>query len=209
MGYGDDLFRNVAISGDIAIIGAMRTGTREGSAYILSRDSDGINNWGLLKRIEAKDQSTSLNFGYSVAIHDQVAIVGSIPDGFTNEEGGVAFIYSKNRGGIDNWGKVKMVKASDSVKNNQFGINVSISGNLAVVGGEDSDGIGAVYLYNKDTGGLNSWGEVKKIQANDISEFDYFGRSVSIDKNVIITGAFGDSSAGRSSGSAYLFQVNN
>ena len=52
---------------------------------------------------------------------------------------------------------------------------------------------------------LANYQEVAKLTAADAAANDWFGRSVAIDGNTIVIGAYGDDDAGDSSGSAYVF----
>ena len=71
---------SVSISGDYAIVGAYQdddNGNNSGSAYIFKRD--GIN-WTEQAKITASDGTWSNEFGYSVSISGDYAIVGAHQD---------------------------------------------------------------------------------------------------------------------------------
>jgi len=102
-----------------------------------------------------------------------------------------------------------------------FGCSVAMSGNIAVAGayGEDYDvnnqneieTAGAAYILYKDQGGINNWGIVKKLTANEREKNDYFGWSVAISGNYIVVGAYKEddnavnSDSVADAGSAYVF----
>ena len=51
---------------------------------------------------------------------------------------------------------------------------------------------GKVYIFDRDNGGTDNWGEIKNTTASDVADRDYFGESVSIsgsfkEKNVKVT----------------------
>jgi len=96
--------------------------------------------------------------------------------------------------------------ASDAAVFDVFGISVSISGNTALVGasGDDDRGFrtGSAYLFDITTGN-----QLAKLTASDATADDRFGKSVAISGNTALVGVSGDDDAGRSSGSAYLFDV--
>ena len=48
---------------------------------------------------------------------------------------------------------------------------------------------GAAYIFNKDKGGSDNWGQVKKLIASDGADNDDFGISVSMSGNNVIVGA--------------------
>ena len=75
---------SVSISGDYAIVGAYRededasganTQTAAGSAYIFERD--GLGNWTQAQKLTASDRAADDEFGFSVSISGDYAIVGA------------------------------------------------------------------------------------------------------------------------------------
>ena len=58
----------------------------------------------------------------------------------------------------------------------QFGFSVAISGDTAIVGAyiNDDDGSfsGSAYIFERNTGGANDWGEVQKLVASDAAGDD-------------------------------------
>jgi len=95
----------------------------------------------------------------------------------TLSNAGSAYIFKKDQGGTDNWGQVKKIVSSDRGASDFFGISVSIDGEYAIVGAstEDHDANGAntisnagsAYIFKKDQGGTDNWGQVKKIVSSD------------------------------------------
>ena len=213
-GATDDYFGlSVSISGDYAIVGAYGdddNGSLSGSAYIYQKDEGGTDNWGQVKKITASDGAASDDFGRSVSISGDNAIVGAFQDDDDGSSSGSAYSYQKDEGGTDNWGQVKKITASDGAESDYFGVSVSISGDYAIAGAylDDDNGSssGSAYIYQKDEGGTDNWGQVKKITASDGAASDYFGRSVSISGDYAIVGADGDGDNGSGSGSAYIYQ---
>ncbi|MDG1396985.1 MAG: hypothetical protein P8P88_01230, partial [Polaribacter sp.] len=86
---------SVAISGDVAIVGAYAEDPNgignAGAAYIFERNSSGT--WVEEQKIVASDGAQSDVFGRSVAISGDVAIVGAYRD---NNIAGSAYIFSAN-----------------------------------------------------------------------------------------------------------------
>jgi len=64
---------------------------------------------------------------------------------------------------------------------------------------------GAAYVFERDNGGADNWGQVTKILAPDGAHSDQFGNAVAIDADLIVVGAPEDEDLGSRSGSAYLF----
>jgi FG-GAP repeat len=212
-GASDDEFgRSVSISADTAIVGAYYdddNASNSGSAYIFSRDYGGADNWGEFKKLITGDAAVGDWFGYSVSISGDTAIVGAYGDDNNGSQSGSAYIFSRDHGGIDNWGEVLELTPSDGAAYDGFGHSVSISGDTAIVGadGDDDNGSysGSAYIFSRDQGGADNWGEIKKLTAGDGATDDIFGYSVSISGDTAIVGAYGDDGNGDYSGSAYIF----
>ncbi len=212
----DDFFgESVAISGDTVIVGAHNAGSK-GAAYVFQRDEGGGDNWGEVKKIIGTLTTTFDVFGFSVGISGDTVIVGAKWDDILvmNDNGGSAYIFERNKGGADNWGQVNPLPiiASDAAGGDNFGNRVSISGNIAIVAAEANEDngtrTGSAYILERDEGGVDNWGEVAKITASDLAEFDQFGISVGISGNTTVVGAFGNDDDGAASGSAYIFDLN-
>ncbi len=96
--------------------------------------------------------------------------------------------------------------SSDGEAYTNFGNSVAIDGNLALIGAYRDNGngsnSGSAYLYRFDG---SSWQEEAKLLASDGASEDNFGRSVSIDGNLALVGAYWDDDNGSNSGSAYIF----
>jgi hypothetical protein len=212
-GTASDYFGvSVSLSGNYAIVGASAdddNGSFSGSAYIFYKDQGGTANWGEVKKITASDGAAGDNFGRSVSISANYAIVGSIYDNDNGSSSGSAYIFNKDQGGTGNWGEIKKIIASDGAAADWFGYPVSLSSDYAIIGahGDDDNGnrSGSAYIFNKDQGGTANWGEIKKIIASDGAADDRFGQSVSISGNYAIVGADGDDDNGNATGSAYIF----
>ena len=205
---GDNFGWSVTISGDTVVVGALLSS----SAYIYERNNGGSNNWGETKKLIDSDGVINDGFGWSVSISENTVVVGNSRDDDNGIVSGSASIYERNQGGNNNWGEVKEILASDRETFDRFGQSVAISGNTVVIGayGNDDNGIasGSVYIYERDNGGSNNWGEVKKITASDGEAFTRFGDSVAILGDALVVGASRDNDNGNNSGSAYIFERN-
>jgi len=205
---GDNFGFSVSISGDRAIVGAFNNddlGGRSGSAYIFERDLSG--SWSEVTKLLASDGGDAEQFGDSVSISGDRAIVGArFADGVITRAGS-AYIFERDSGG--SWSEVAKLSASDGQIFALFGISVSISDDRAIVGARQHKDvlgqvIGSAYIFERDLSG--SWSEVSKLLASDAAAGDIFGDSVSISDDRAIVGAFGNDDAGAISGSAYIFE---
>ena len=182
-------------------------------------------NWDEIIKTAASDRTASDYFGYSVSISGDYAVVGAyledhdVSGGNEMSDAGSAYIF-KNTGGT--WSEVRKITASDRAASDNFGYSVSISGDYAVVGahyedhdasgGDEKTNAGSAYIFKKDQGGTDNWGQLQKIIASDRTSYDYFGVSVSISNDYVIVGAHRedhDANGGNEmidAGSAYIFK---
>jgi len=146
-------------------------------------------------KVTASDADT---FGYSLSIDGDIAVVGA-PD--TDVVRGVGVVFVRNEGGFDNWGEVARLVAHDAFPFDQLGRSVSIHGDLAVAGAiGDDDDTGAAYLFERNHGGPNVWGELIKLTASDAAPGQWFGEAVAVNGDTVVVGA---PQAG--TGSGYVF----
>ena len=147
---------SVAISGNYAIVGAYwededasgaNTQSDAGSAYVFERAATG--NWTQSQKLTASDRAADDEFGYSVSISGDYAIVGAWQENEdasganTQTWAGSAYIFE--RAATGNWTQAQKLTASDRAAGDWFGRSVSISGDYAIVGAnrEDEDASGA------------------------------------------------------------------
>ncbi|MCH8346643.1 MAG: FG-GAP repeat protein, partial [Chloroflexi bacterium] len=145
----DTLGFSVAISGDIAVVGAIREDAggspldNFGAAYVFGRDEGGAGNWGELKKLTASDAQSLDHFGSSVAVSGDTVVVGAPVLAIPEAGPGAAYVFQRDQGGAGNWGEVKKLTASDAQALDRFGFSVAISGDTAVVGADLEDAGGA------------------------------------------------------------------
>ncbi len=201
-GTADDNFgSSVALSENVAIIGAINdddTAPYAGSAYIYRYDGQ---TWLQEGKLLASDGASVDNFGSSVAISGDAAIVGAPNDGDRGPGSGSAYIYRFNG---TNWSQEAKFIASDGAAWDGFGSSVGISDSVAAVGALGDDilrGSAYVFRFNGE-----SWSEEQKLTASDGAPNDQFGAAVAMSNNALVVGARGvAANSGPDSGSAYVY----
>lgn len=202
---------SVAISGDNAIVGARLGCTNEnhsdtinsaGAAYIYSKDQGGQGTWGLVKKIVSSDRIQDAEFGNSVALSGEYAIVGAQQAYFYDGDyikvlnTAAAYIFSKNYGGNENWGQVEKIVPSGMLEY-ESSCNVAMTGNYAVISAVDYSDLDMngypknsfVYIFEKDRDASNNWTQIKKVVPE--KEYEAFN-SVAIFEDNLMIGATGD-----------------
>ncbi|MEN6310970.1 MAG: FG-GAP repeat protein, partial [Acidobacteriota bacterium] len=89
-----------------------------------------------------------------------------------------------------------------------FGYSVAVSAGIAIVGApRDSDAwsyAGAAYVFYRDQGGTDGWGQVKKFKAGDASASAGAGYDVAVADGYAVVGAPYAGGGGTQKGQAYI-----
>lgn len=147
----------VAISGDTLIAGANNSIVEignalfiaPGAAYIYRRGNVTplVGPWSLQQKLLPNDFNDSGQFGFSLAIDQDTALVGAP---FTGD-GGTVYSFVRN-GNI--WTNQTQLVPSDRTNGDAFGFSVALQGTRAVIGavGKSSNnvaGVGAAYVFTQ------------------------------------------------------------
>ncbi len=160
----DGFGASVAISGDLAVVGACfedsnATGVNgdphdnslnvSGAAYVFERSGSG---WIQAAYLKASNPDAADYFGYSVAISGDLLVVGAFAEdsnatGVDGNQGnaansaasssGAAYVFERIAG---TWSQQAYLKASNTGRDDLFGWSVAISGELIVVGAVGESG---------------------------------------------------------------------
>ncbi len=201
----DDFGWSVSISGDYVIVGSVSddvVGPNSGSVYIFKRSGT---TWTQEEKLLPSDPEEQANFGGSVSISGNSAIIGAhhaTVDSATWV--GAAYVFTRS-GTI--WTQEAKLLASDGARYDEFGGSVSISGDYAIAGAraDDENAIrtGSAYVFQRSG---TTWTQEAKLLPSDGLHLDYFGCSVSLFGNYAVIGSYHHDDNGENSGSAYLFK---
>ncbi len=198
---------SVDLDGDTAIAGAYLddlNGTADaGSAYVFFRTGT---SWSQQAKLTASDPGLDDQFGWSVAIDGDTAVVGALHydvSEMSNE--GAAYVFTRSG---TTWSQQSKLTASDAASNDFFGSSVGVSGDTVIVGAEQNDhsgedDAGAAYVFTRSG---TTWSQQAKLIADDADEDDMFGNAVSIAGDTVIIGALdADHNGFDEAGAAYIF----
>ncbi|MCX6894014.1 MAG: putative Ig domain-containing protein, partial [Verrucomicrobia bacterium] len=208
---------SVSLSGDTIVVGASGVDITNqidfGAAYVFDRNQGGADQWGFMKKLLASDRAVNDQLGTSVSISGDTIVAGAPLADVGGSDRGAAYIFARNQGGTNQWGQVKKLSAADAVNTDHFGASVAVNGDNAVIGSPLADAggsdRGAAYVFARNQGGAEQWGQVKKLTSSDAANSDHFGSAVAINNESVVVGAPGaDGSGGIDYGAAYLFWQN-
>lgn len=185
---GDGFGASVSISGDRVIIGSPSDddiALGAGSAYVFRFDAE-AGEWVQEQKLFAADGETADNFGLSVAMSGDVAVIGSpgqdlaCPGDPTADDAGAAYVFRFDHD-ASQWVQEQELIAPDCAFDDNFGCAVSITDDLVVVGErrDDDNGFcaGAAYVFRYDPVSC-LWVFEQKLLASDGHADDQFGISV-------------------------------
>ena len=194
---------SVAIDGRLAIVGAPANKSvaweergSAGSAYLFD-----VTSGQQLFRLTADLAISGNLFGWAVALDGSRAIIGAPAAGEAGTNTGTAYLMDVTTGQ-----QLLTLTADDPGARDGFASSVDIHGNTAIVGSRWDDDLGestgAAYLFD-----VTSGQQLHKVRGHDTTQGDRIGISVGIHGNTAIAGAFADDDAGKSSGTAFVFDV--
>lgn len=200
----DWLGYEIAIDGNLACISAPRDddqGTDAGAVYLLER---GPSNWVGLVKLMASDGAAGDWFGQSLALENDVLVVGSHLSGI--DDRGAAYVFRN----IDSvWVEEARLESEDITAGDNFGWSVAISDGQIMVGAflADPDGksnAGAAYVFERDTAG--QWVQVQKLVSALAQPGDFSANAIALDHDQVLIGAYGADLDGSTSGTAILYK---
>ncbi len=195
---GDQFGWSVSVSGNTAVIGApyktVNSNSEQGAAYVFVQ-SGGM--WTQQAELISSDGAANDNFGYSVAVNGNTAVVGAYYKTVnSNSRQGAAYVFVQSGG---TWTQQAELTSSDGAALDQFGSSVSVSGNTALVGANNkAQGVAYVFVQSGGT-----WSQQAELTASDGASGDLFGSSVSVSGAMAVVGAYDKAPLGQ--GAAYVF----
>ena len=208
-GAADDVFgAAVGISGLNVIVGApgddIGTTPHQGSAYVFVR-SIATPMWFQQAKLTFIDGEENDGFGASVAISGSTAILGLAVDTVGgNFAQGSACVFTCSG---TTWSQQARLLAADGSAGDNFGVDVAIAGNTAIVGSASDDvptqNQSSAYVFVRSG---TTWTQQSQLFAANGAVGDEFGTAVSISgENVIVGSRTHDVGTEVNAGAAYIF----
>lgn len=196
---------SVAVSGSMMIVGnshgdgKVRT---SGSATLYQIGNTRTETLSTIQKIYASDGERLDNFGASVAISGNHAIVGAIYDDDSAENAGAAYIYEIGANQDYTMSSEKKIIASEGSAQNWFGSSVAVSGDYVVIGDTKTPN---TYIYEL---GFSEDQIMSSEQTTD-SDID-LKKSLSISGDYAIIGSpLSSNENGINAGTIYFYNLQN
>ena len=202
---GDFFGFSVALSGDTALIGALKDdddtlGVEAGSAYVFVR-SEKI--WRQQAKLTAVDGAPNDTFGGNVALFDDMAVIGAMRDDDVGENSGSVYMFTRSKG---EWSQFSKFIAADTAEGDAFGQSIALSADIMVIGAprDDAQGkdSGSAYVFTRSG---KVWSQQAKLTATDGAAGDLFGISVALSGETLLVGADLNDEKADNAGAAYVY----
>ena len=155
----------------------------------------------------ASDAAVSDNFGISVSLYGDTALIGAINgDDDSNNKADSGSVYVFTRSSSDGtFTQQSKIHSSDAAVSDEFGRSVSLYGDTALIGAKIDDSvISIVYVFTRPNAD-GTFTEQDTLNATDAKTNDNFGISVSLYGDTALIGTNSDDDVGSNSGSVYVF----
>jgi hypothetical protein len=199
----DGFGRATVVRGDTAFVGAPMA-SAGGAVYVYTR-IEGV--WTQVQKLNAIDSPPGADFGYSIALDGETALIGApfttlTDDG--NRHQGAAYVFTRTDGV---WTQRAMLVASDFAAEDQFGNAVALQGGQAFIAAYNAaiDGKpyqGAAYVLE---GAGDTWTETQKLVASDGAGGEDFGYAIAVSGSTLLVGSAYAAGTNPQQGAAYVF----
>jgi FG-GAP repeat len=136
----DQFGNSIALAANTLLVGANLdddNGPDAGSAYVFERAGT---SWTQQAKLTAADGAESDNFGGSVSLVADTALVGAFNDGDLGAASGSAYLFARTGA---SWTQQAKLTAADGASIDLFGVSVALSGGTALVGALGDDDLGS------------------------------------------------------------------
>lgn len=205
---GDDFAKSVCIADNYAVVGSPGYNNKTGGAYVLFNNGS---SWEKVAVLTPSDGVEHDNFGGSVSICGDVIVIGARPwyVGRSNKTTGAAYVFKKPISGWTDMTETAKLIGSDNTFGSGFATSVCVYDNTIAVGSTyrgDRNSKGCVYVFENES---SDWTDInqKAILTYPGGKINnWFGYSVDIYDDEIVTGASKEEVNGVQCGAVYVFK---
>jgi len=195
----DNFGYKLDIDGDNVVIGAYRKDAgakNSGEAYLFK-----VSTGELVHTFSDPFPAVDNNFASKIAIDGDRVAIGAIGKNAGAKSSGEAYLFKISTGEL-----LSTFSNPSPAVDDYFGFKITIDGDNVVIGSyfkdTEAEDSGEAYLFQASTGEL-----LHTFSNPEFSQEDYFGKSVAMDGDKVVIGAYRKDAGAEDSGEAYLFQV--
>ncbi|MFO0874172.1 MAG: dockerin type I domain-containing protein [Phycisphaerales bacterium] len=192
----------VAVDGDWIAVAAPGSAAAAGRVELFQRVGGA---WIHHSIITPLDSAVDDRFGQALSLRGDMLLVGASKANGAAPTSGAAYVFRLD---MDQWVQESKLVADDGQPLDAFGRDVDLDGDVAVIGADQNDSLGAnagaAYVFERSS---RVWSRQQKLTAPDGEAGDQFGWSVQVDDGTIAVSAPSDDIDGITDrGSVRLFE---
>ena len=200
----------VALDGERLAAGAQKADVqpRSGAVYLFERDA-GAGRWDLVAEVTPPDGIPDQRFGSSLALADDLLVVGAWGDLDRGALVGAAYVFERDPAS-GSWESTAKLVIPDGEAGDRFGTSTAIGGTTLFVGAPDRDldgqlSVGSVHVFDRDPVS-GRWVETQELLPPDPIWGGDFGSAIAAEDDRLVVGSAGDRDLAYRTGSAYVFE---
>ncbi|MCW1921547.1 FG-GAP repeat protein [Luteolibacter arcticus] len=193
---------NNSFGDNIVAVGNFMAVSENNRVYLYERNGG---TWEIFarKNMLTSPGSNSGEFGQYVLMPDRNTLIVSdplfnalTPSGGTNNDQGAVYVFGRDVGGDNNWGLIKQITATDhqlpngALSKSLGDVMAYGDGRLVVSAKASNSTVKFLYVFEKDRGGPNQWGQVPgvKLVGTDVS-LNQFAYTLAVTGDTIVVGS--------------------
>jgi hypothetical protein len=148
---------------------------------------------------------TENDFGYAMALDEDVIAIGAPKDDTSTRDGGGVYVFERIAG---HWQRVTKFVSDPRNYELDFGYSIAVSGDTILAGSRSTGSVvenaGSVHVLRRSED--QGWYKQTMLIPLDLQKDDHTGSAVAIDKDVAVIGSPHEDERGSAAGSVYVFQ---
>ena len=196
----DEFGYSIDLSNLKMIVGAPKAdanGTDSGAAYIFEKNASG---WFQTHKFSPSGLSTGDEFGYSVAINENLAFVGARQRDSNTTNEGVVYVFQENGG---SWNEIGQIHPPEIMANQFFSSDLVLRGDLLAVSSPQMND-GAAYIYRLEQNG-SQISLISTLSLSDANSSDQSHLSIALNDGYSLIGIPGESTFAEVGGGVFAF----
>ncbi|QDT75571.1 hypothetical protein [Lacipirellula limnantheis] len=158
----------------------------------------------LLADLVLANRSSHAQAGEGVALEGEIAVVGAGNNDFQGRQSvGTVSIFQQGLYAPGVFDELKTICPLDIDPGDDFGDNLALEGDVLAASATSNDAVGAVYLFERNVGGPDNWGQTAKLVPSVVTSPRSFGSDLAFDEDRLIVGA---ASRAGGHGQAFIFE---
>lgn len=207
--WGRYFGRSIVMQGDTLVIGdpgARTQGVPAGAVYVYRRTSHDCASWAEVGRLTAPSPRWNMHFGDSLALENDLLIVGASYDDEFAPRAGSAFVFRRRGSPQGEWHFSAKLTAPEPRTFARFGEALGLDEGRLVVGAPREEDRGAAYVFDLRADGGAGRASRHRIVPYDAQPGDTVGSCVDIEGKTLVLASPSNGEAGYRTGVVHIYR---